>query len=205
MTLPTFPLTSPLTSPLFDALNHLLAAESWATRKLADHAGKIASIDLGVIVLRGRILSDGMVEAAPAEAAPNVTIRIKPADVPRMLQQRERAFSFVRIEGDADFANTISQISQALRWDAQADLSRIIGDIAARRVVTGARAAFDSVRTTGQSAIENIAEYFLEEEPMLVRPQQLTAFSTEVVRLRDDLERLAKRIDRITATKGGRA
>lgn len=181
------------------AINHLLAQESWARDKLQRHAGKVAHFDAGVAGVRVKVASDGMLAAATGDS-PSVTIRARLADLPLILQNRERAFSYVQIEGDADFAHTISQLSQSLRWEAEADLSRLIGDIAAVRVVQGVRAAFHSARQTQRTLAENTAEYFLEENPMLVRPQAVEDFAAEVVKLRDDVERLGKRIDRLAAT-----
>lgn len=186
-----------ISSPISAAINHLLAREAWARDKLARHTGKLALFDAGVASLRLKVAADGMVQAAGPDEAPNVTIRARLADLPLILQDREHAFSYVQIEGDADFANTISQLAQSLRWEAEEDLSRLIGDVAATRVVGGARAAFDTARTTQRKLAENVAEYLLEENPVLVRPSAVEEFSTEVARLRDDVERLAKRIDKL--------
>jgi ubiquinone biosynthesis protein UbiJ len=179
------------------AINHLLSSEPWATRKLADHAGKIAVIDAGVVAIRLKVLADGLLESAPHDMPADVKIHIKPADMPLILQNRERAFSWVRIDGDADFANTISQVSQGVRWDAEADLSRFVGDIAALRIVSAARSVAGAAQATGRSFAANVAEYFLEEDPMLQRPQAVADFSADVNQVRDDVERLAKRIDRL--------
>jgi ubiquinone biosynthesis protein UbiJ len=179
------------------AINHLLAQEPWARERLAKHAGKIAVIDAGLVTVRLKAAGDGLTETAGADEAPNVTIRIKPADLPLIMQNRERAFSWVTIEGDAEFANTISQLSQSLRWEAEEDLSRWVGDIAARRMVAGAKAAFDTAKATQRTLAENAAEYFLEENPMLMRPEAVADFGSEVNTLRDDVERLAKRIEKL--------
>lgn len=187
----------PLPSPLPAAINHLLAQEPWAREKLAAHAGKIACIDTGLMALRLKATADGMVEAASADGTATVTIRVKLSDLPLIVQNRERAFSYVKIEGDADFANAISQLSESLRWEAEEDLSKLLGDVAATRVVSAARQAVDTVKTTQRKLAENIAEYFLEEKPMLVRPQAVTEFASDVVRLRDDVERIAKRIEKL--------
>jgi ubiquinone biosynthesis accessory factor UbiJ len=190
-----------ISSPISAAINHLLAQEAWARDKLARHAGKTAVFDTGISALKLKVAADGMLQAAGTDDVPNVTIRARLADLPLIAQNRERAFSYVQIEGDADFANTISQLSQSLRWEAEADLSRWIGDIAATRLVAGARAAFDGARATQRKLAENAAEYLLEENPMLVRPQDVNEFAADVVRLRDDVERLSKRIDKL---KGNR-
>jgi ubiquinone biosynthesis accessory factor UbiJ len=183
------------------AINHLLARESWAREKLARHAGKVAVVDAGVMAVRLKATFDGMVQAALANEPVNVTIRVKLSDLPLIAQNRAHAFSYVQIEGDADFANTISQLSETLRWEAEEDLSKLFGDVAAVRMVGGVRAAIDAARSTQQKLAENVAEYFLEENPMLVRPQALAEFSGEVVKLRDDVERLAKRIEKLKESR----
>lgn len=178
-------------------INHLLAQEPWARDKLAIHAGKVACMDAGIAAVRLKVARDGTVESVAPDEPSSVTIRVKLADLPLILQNRERAFSYVTIEGDADFANTISQLSQTLRWEAEADLSKVVGDIAAVRIVAAARAAFASAASTQRKLLENAAEYFLEENPTLLRPQAVADFSSEVSRLRDDVERIGKRIAKL--------
>jgi len=190
-----------ISSPFSAAINHLLAQEPWARDKLARHAGKIAVFDGGVAALRLKVAADGMLQAADADDAPNVTIRARLADLPLIAQNRERAFSYVQIDGDADFANTISQLSQSLRWEAEADLSPWIGDIAANRLVAGARMALENARSAQRKLAENMAEYLLEENPMLVRPRDVDELAAEVMRLRDDVERLGKRIEKLKGSR----
>ena len=191
---------SPLSTLLPAAINHLLVREPWARDKLAAHAGKILCMDAGVVTIKLKVASDGLLEQAITDGDADVTIRIKLSDLPLLMQNRERAFSTVKVEGDAELANTISQLSQSLRWEAEEDLSRWVGDIAATRLVAGAKAALDAAQSTQRKLAENVAEYFLEENPMLVRPQAVADFTDEVTKLRDDVERMAKRIEKL---KGG--
>ncbi|MES3024578.1 MAG: SCP2 sterol-binding domain-containing protein [Pseudomonadota bacterium] len=186
-----------LMAPAVAAINHLLAQEAWARDALALHAGKEACIDAGSVALRLRVTRDGMVESRPSEQAADVTIRVKLADLPLIAQNRERAFSYVKIEGDAEFANTISQLSKGLRWEAEHDLEPWIGAIAATRLVGGAKSVLETARGTGRKVAENLAEFFLEEDPVLVRPAMVEDFGSEVGRLRDDVERAAKRLARL--------
>jgi len=196
---PTTPFTaqSALTLPFVGAINHLLAQEAWARDALALHAGKEACIDASGFALRMRVARDGMLEASNADAAADVTIRVNLADLPLIANNPDRAFSYVKIEGDAEFANTISQLSKGLRWEAEGDLERWIGPIAASRIVGGARSVFDSARTGQRKLAENVAEFFLEEQPLLIRPAMVDNFGAEVSRLRDDVERTAKRIAKL--------
>lgn len=188
-------------TPVIATINHLLAQEPWARQQLAVHAGKLACIDTGAVALRLRVDSAGMLEGAPgtapADVPANVTIRVKLSDLPLILQNRERAFSYVKIEGDAEFANAISQLSKGLRWEAEHDLEKLLGPILATRLVAGAKDAVAFVRTGQQKLAENVAEYFLDEQPMLIRPTTLQEYSNGVTRVRDDVERLAKRLARL--------
>ena len=192
-----FSAASALGLPVSATINHLLAQEPWARRDLALHAGKIACIDTGAAALRLRVTADGLLETPPAEAAANVTIRVKLSDLPLIAQNRERAFSYVKIEGDAEFANAISNLSKSLRWEAEHDLEKVLGPVAAVRLVSGARAAFEAVKTGHQKLAENVAEFLLDEQPVLLRPQVVEAFSSDVTRLRDDVERAAKRLAKL--------
>ena len=189
-----------LAAPAVAAINHLLAQEAWARDALAQHAGKVACIDAGSIEARMRVTPDGMLAAAGLDQIANVTIRIKLSDLPLILQHRERAFSYVSIDGDAEFANTMSQLSKGLRWEAEHDLEKLAGPIAARRIVGGARGIVAQARSSSRKLGENVAEYFLDEQPMLVRPAMLDELTSDINRVRDDVERAAKRLARLEQT-----
>ena len=182
------------------ALNHLLAQEDWARVKLAPHAGKTARFDAGFQPLELKVEATGFLALASDEVEPAVTIKVKAADLPLIAQDMKKAFAYARIEGDADFANAISQVGQGLRWDAEDDLAKLFGDVAAVRVTAGARAAFAAAKDAHRRLAENLAEYLTEEAPVLVRPPAVTDFAAEVARLRDDIERMQKRINKLEQT-----
>jgi ubiquinone biosynthesis accessory factor UbiJ len=186
-----------LSMPAAATINHLLVQESWARTELKLHAGKVAVIDASPAVLRLRVAPDGMVEAAGSEAAAAVTIRLKLSDLPLIAQNRERAFSYVQIEGDAEFANAISHLSQSLRWEAEYDLEKLVGPIAAVRLVQGAKAVVQGARNGQRKVAENVAEYFLDENPLLIRPVTAESFAADVTRFRDDVERASKRLEKL--------
>lgn len=192
---------TPLNSTFALFVNHLLTQEAWAKNKLQTHTGKIACIDLQVMTFRLKVAADGLLEDADTDVLADVTIRLKLSDLPLIAQNRERAFSYVKVEGDADFANTISHLSQNLRWEAEEDLSKLFGDVLAVRMVTTAKSLILSAQQVHQTIQENLAEYFLEENPMLVRPNAVQAFGAEVNKCRDDVERLIKRIEKLERSR----
>ena len=183
-----------LAAPAVAAINHLLGQEAWARDALMLHAGKVACLDAGSLAVRLQVTRDGMLATPGFDQIANVTIRMQLSDLPLILQHRERAFSYVTIEGDAEFANTVSQLAKGLRWEAEHDLAKLAGPIAARRVVGGARGILAQARSSSRKLGENLAEYFLDEQPMLVRPAMLDELTSDITRLRDDVERAAKRL-----------
>lgn len=191
-----------ISSFISSVLNHLLSQEPQAAAKLSRHAGKVACIDAGITALRLKVAGDGLLHAAEELDAANVTIRIKPADLPLIAQDVEHAFAYVRIEGDADFANAISELSRTLHWEPEEDLSKLIGDIAAPRLMAATRGLAGGILSAQRKLAENTAEYLLEENPMLMRPQSVSEFADDVARLRDDVERLAKRVEKLKERSG---
>ena len=186
-------------TPVVATLNHLLSRQPALAAKLAAHSGKVAAIDAGVMQLALQVGADGLLQdaatdASNASSAANVTIRINPADLPQILADMSRAFAYVNISGDAEFAKTISDVANGLHWEAEEDLAPFVGDIAAVRIARAGREAVDVVKTGGRKLVENIAEYLLEENPTLLYRAAGEHFASDVAVLRDDVERLAKRI-----------
>jgi ubiquinone biosynthesis protein UbiJ len=181
-----------LESPIIAVINHLLSRQPVLSEKLRAHAGEVACLDVG-IQLTLAVAADGLFQLA-GNAKPNVTIRIKPADLPQVLVNMEKAFSYVTISGDADFARTISEIANELHWEPEEDLAPFFGDIAAVRITQAARTTLSQAKSGGRKFFENMAEYLLEENPTLIYRQAGEKFASDVAIIRDDVERLAKRI-----------
>jgi ubiquinone biosynthesis protein UbiJ len=183
--------------PIAATVNHLLSRQASLTSLLKTHAGKTACFDVGIVQLYLCVTGEGLlrqVEQSVADNKPAVSIRINPTELPAILADMKQAFSHVTIEGDADFAKTISEVAMHLHWDAEEDLAPFIGDIAAVRLVQFARASLHNAKVSSQSFIDSVAEYLLEEQPVLLRRQKRLEFSAQVMTVRDDTERLAKRI-----------
>ena len=184
--------------PIAATINHLLSRQASLTSLLKTHAGKTACFDVGIVQLCLCVTGEGLVrqveQTQVADNKPAVTIRIKPTELPAILADMKQAFSHVTIEGDADFAKTISEVAMQLQWDAEEDLAPLVGDIAAVRLVQFARASLHNLKVSSQSLADSVAEYLLEEQPVLLRRQTRLEFSEQVMTVRDDTERLAKRI-----------
>jgi ubiquinone biosynthesis protein UbiJ len=174
-------------------LNHMLAREPWARAALAPFAGRSARLQALPFSVQLGITADGSFSADAG--APTVTIGVEAAALPRVLLEPKAALRNVRLDGDAEFAQALSGVLQKLRPEPEEELSRFVGDAAAVRIVALLRAALAGAREAGSRLAVQAADYLVVENPMLVSRQEMTGFAADVARLRDDVERLAKRVD----------
>ncbi|MCK9387925.1 MAG: hypothetical protein M0Q22_05950 [Sulfuritalea sp.] len=192
-----------LPAPLLAAINHLLGQATWAREKLMPFAGHAAQIRLPPFEAAFLIGEDGCIATTEptttAEVEPEVSISLPAATPLLALQGKDAVMRAARIEGSAEFAEALGFVIRNLRWDAEEDLSKIVGDIAAHRIVAGARDLAGWQRRAALNLAENLAEYFTEEQPLIARRAAIADFSAEVVRLRDDVARLEQRLEKLSA------
>lgn len=174
--------------------NHLLAAEDWATARLKPFAGHTARLEVGAFALPLRIDGDGRLRRGDKLGETGVSIRL-PDDTPlRWLTDRASVFAAARISGSADFAEALAFVFRNLRWDVEADLASVVGDIAAHRLLRGARELGAWQGRQLRKLAANVAEFLTEERPTLTRAADVSAFCGAVDALRDDCARLESRL-----------
>ena len=183
--------------PFSAFVNHLLAQAAWAREALAEHAGKVAVFELFPLRVAVAVDPDGTLRAAPEGAAPSVTIRLTQATVLQILAEGEEAWRKANVQGDTEFAAAISKLAANLRWDVEEDLSRVFGDIAAHRMAEVGRSAAAWPKQAASSLAGNVAEFLTEEKHLLVTPLRAAEFVRDVDEMRDAVERLDKRIERL--------
>lgn len=186
-----------LPAPLIAAINHLLGQASWAREKLAPFAGHSARITLPPFEAAFLVGDDGCISAPSPAAELEVSISLPAATPLLALQGKDAVMRSARIEGSAEFAEALGFVIRNLRWDAEEDLSRVVGDIAAHRIVAGTREFAAWQQQAAQNLAENLAEYFTEEQPLIARQTDIAGLSNDIDRLRDDVARLEKRVQRL--------
>jgi len=187
---------NPLDHAFIAALNHLLQAAAWARSRLAPFANRGARLVLGPVTLRFTVSDEGYATASD-DTPPAVNISLPLEALPGLVGLSDSASGGVRLEGDAEFAEALGFVLRNLRWDAEEDLSRLIGDIAAHRVGEGVRSAARTHSRAWQGLRDNLVEYLVEDGEVLVTRTQLALHVAELVTLRDDLARCEKRIERL--------
>ena len=177
-------------------LNRLLGAEPWARERLAPHADATVELRAAMLpTLRFRILEGGTVE--PGGAEPDVSMMITPGILATLARGEEHALRAVDVRGDAKLAAEILVLARHLRWDAEEELSRAIGDVAAHRVAGAGRAFAAWHLDAAQRLASAFADYASEEKQLLARRAELETFAESLARLRDAIARLDKRVERL--------
>ncbi|KMQ80568.1 YigP protein [Candidatus Burkholderia pumila] len=189
------------------AVNHLLVREPWALDRVKPYAGKSVKLKYTPVTLALVVQPDGLFAATTEADAVHfdVTIAVPLDALPAFLLGGQGAvMKHVRIEGDAEFTQTLAKLAEHLRWDPEEDLSRVIGDAPAHRVGRIARAVQDQAQRTGRNLLDSVAEFLLDERPQLVRKSVLETFNAELSKARDALARVEKRIERMEQKKTDR-
>ena len=184
------------------AINHVLKGEDWAVQRLRAFAGQSLRLELGRLEVPLQIGDSGLLVAQSASDSsvalqPTVTITL-PADAPaRLLVDAASLGGRVRVSGSAELAESLNFIFKNLRWDAEHDLARVVGDIAARRLVDGGRqlARWQAAQLSNMAS--NVVEFLTAEQTTLVQRAEMSEFAASVATAGTALAQLESRIARL--------
>ena len=178
------------------ALNHLLRSEPWARERLVPFAGEAVELAAPPLpALRFTIGPEGLLDAGGGE--PDLSLKIRPSVLAGLARGEEHALRAVDVSGNARLASEVMLLARHLRWDFEEDLSRLLGDVAAHRVAGALRDFASWHADAARRLAAALADYATDEQPLLLRRGQLTALAADVACLRDALERLHKRVERL--------
>jgi ubiquinone biosynthesis accessory factor UbiJ len=187
-----------LQASLSRALNRLLDAESWARERLAPFSGETVALRVPPLPeLRLRILEGGRTALAEREAQSSLALTVGPGAFIALPRGADHAMREVEVSGNARLANEILFLARHLRWDVEEELSHALGDVLAHRVVGEARKFAIAAADSGRRVAEAVMDYAVEERRLVVRRDEHQAMADETARLRDAIERLEKRIERL--------
>lgn len=103
----------------------------------------------------------------------------------------------VELLGDAEKAQAFQRLLGFAKPDIEEGLSRLLGDSAAHGIGQAARGVRDWAREARVTMGENIREYLTEESRDVPSRYEAERFRKQVHELRDDVDRIAARIDRL--------
>ncbi len=126
------------------ALNHVLQQEPEAMARLARQKGQVAEMLMAPISMKLVATPAGLLDLASQSAKADLTVTVTETNPLMLLQTTLRGEKpAIQIQGDVQLAAQVNWLVDHVRWDAEEDLSRIVGD-------TAAHSAMQALRQAGQ-------------------------------------------------------
>lgn len=186
------------------AVNRYIALDAEGAAGFAALAGRIVAIELKGFGTRVTVIPNahGLQLFGAYDAAPDCLICGTPLGLVRMAMTERKETQLisgeVEITGDTALAQAFNAALARLEVDWEEQLARAIGDPFAHRVGTQLKAAERWRQRTSESLTANLREYLQEERRLVPTRYEVEAFLNQVDTLRDDCERVAARIERLT-------
>jgi ubiquinone biosynthesis protein UbiJ len=188
-----------LLAPFQALLNRNIAASAAARTLSRRLTGKVLALKFEGVPLNLFFRAEGeqMVLSSQSDVTPSATLSGTPLSFMRMIgPQPESALrgGSVHISGDAEVAQTFSELLRSARPDLEEELSRIIGDVPAHQVGQATRSMLGFARRAAATFAQNVAEFVQEESRDAPSRTEADEFSAGVDQTRDDADRLEARI-----------
>ncbi len=188
-------------------LNHLLDQQRSSKAKLQAEAGKVLSISVPPVTLMFRINEQGYfqtTQAAQGQHPPaDTSIALQWADLAGAVGSAGAVARKASIQGDMDFAQTVSTVINDLYWDPERDLARVVGDAQAIWVMNTLAALGTNAKDVVQRFKSSLREYMVHEKALTPTASEFDDFRQEVAQLRDHIARLEKRLAKLPGSAGG--
>ncbi|GAB3736473.1 SCP2 sterol-binding domain-containing protein [Luteimonas pelagia] len=208
MTAAPFNWKQPAGRALEAALNRALALDPDTRDGLAPLDGRSVDVHMASppLALRLRVAGERL-EVGPVDAeTPDLDIRSTLAglvsQLPFFRRDDTAPVGRVRLSGDADLARRLQRLASGFDPDWQLPFVAVFGEIAGVQVADAFASMLRRARDDATALAETTAEYLTEESRDLVPRAELDAFLDDVDLLRDDAERLAARVARLSRGAG---
>ena len=185
------------------ALNRVLAMDPEAAAMMEPLDGKLLGVSLGGIntSFYARVSGARLQIVEQPGIAPDLVIEggvfdlamLGVAASPESVMRDRR----ITMSGDVELAHAMKTLLQAFDPDWEEALSQIVGDFLARKTGVGVRSLRDWLATARTSVTDTVGEILTEEKRLLPTRLRYQQHQVEVEHLRDDVERLSVRIDRL--------
>ena len=189
---------------LEQTLNAYVNLDPYARERLAALHGAVIALQLTGLEYTLYLVptADGRLQAYNRiDGAPDCLLRGSPMDLWRSGSSaagaKELFAGNVAVNGDTELAHRFGEILGGLDIDWEEQLSRLTGDVVAHQIGRRGRRFTAYLEDSAATAQANIGEYLTEEARLLPTRLEAEHFYTDVDALRDDIERLAARLERL--------
>ena len=189
-----------LLQPIARVLNRNIRESTRASELCQRLEGKLVAIRVRDTALAAwfEIGRDALYLTMDHDGEPDVVITGSLVSLALMAGEDAIRDGSLDLTGDAATAQAFQQLLTHARPDIEEELSAVIGDTAAHGLGEFARSVGQWARQTRSIMGDNIREYLQEESRDVPSRYEVEQFSKRVNELRDDVDRLAARIGRLS-------
>ncbi len=198
-----------LLRPVARVLNRNIRETKQARELCTDLDGTVAAIRVRdtalamVFVIHG----DGVELSPHADRDPDIVISGSLLTLARVVsgggEQDLLRDGSLELTGNPYKAQAFQRLLASARPDLEEELSRIVGDGVARGVGEFARGIARWARGARSTVEQNLSEYLQEESRAVPSRYEVDRFADAVGTLRDDVDRLAARLERLARSRSG--
>lgn len=180
-------------------VNKVLSLDEETVALLATLAGNVIEIDVLDTEFRMFILPSGkgVTLETDYEGKANVAIKGTPSALLGMISAEKIGAGDVEINGNVELAKKFQSILRDVEIDWEEYLSQFVGDIAAHKIGNFLRRVSRFAKESGKTIGMDISEYLRYEKEALLDKSEVDEFNQAVDNIRDDVERLQKRLERL--------
>jgi len=188
--------------PIASLLNRNISESTPARELCAKLSGTVVAVRVRDTALAAYFVvhDDALTVATLSTEDPDVVITGSIVTLARMAGQSGEAAirdGSLDLTGDAETAGQFQQLLSFAKPDIEEELSGIVGDVAAHRLGEIARGVSRWGRGARSTMGANIREYLQEESRDAPSRYEVDKFSSEVSTLRDDVDRVEARLNRL--------
>lgn len=192
-------------SLILKSINHVIEQEKWAHDLLLSREGQIVAISLPVGNFQLIIQNGFLANTSDNTGVAAVSLEISQEAIWAFLRDgKSGAMKFVRISGDVDFAADLNRLAADLKWAAEEDLAKLIGDAPSRRVFIESKKLIQQATLAVDDLKLGLRDYLVNEKNTLLGAQQFNEFKSEIRLLRDQLDRTEKKIIKLDESINGK-
>lgn len=184
-------------------VNRLLSLDPDLSMKLSELSGKVISMEFinTDMLIYISPLDDRIHLSDEYEGEVNVGIRATPSDMlAYLISSRDNNSKFagsLEIVGDVGLAQSFQGMVKELDLDWEEQVSHWLGDTAAHKLGRLARHTAKFLLESKRTLQMNMSEYLLFEKQALPVKSEISEFVQSVDELRDDVERMRLRLDKL--------
>ena len=187
------------------ALNRAIALDADTRAALARLDGRVVELTLASPPLALQLRVDGdrlavgpVVTAGEPDLAVRTTLGGILGQLPFLRRDDAPTVGRVRVSGDAELARSLQRLAERFDPDWQQPFVTVFGEIIGVQVANAIAGALAQARSIGGQFARSAAEYVTEESRDVVPRAELEAFLDDVDGLRDDVDRIAARVARLS-------